>query len=122
MHELSIMLEVVRRVEAVAKANGSPKVKTIVLQIGEAASVIPRFIEDCYDAAIHQTTLEETKLEIEIIPAMGRCLDCHQVHHLRDSQGICPTCRSKQFEMLSGREFQIKQIAVEDHYESDQNH
>lgn len=66
--------------------------------------------------------LEETKLEIEIIPAMGRCLDCRQVHHLRDSQGICPTCRSKQFEMLSGREFQIKQIAVEDHYESDQNH
>lgn len=117
MHELSILLEVVRQVEAVALANGSPNVKTIVLQVGEAASVVPRFLEDCYDAAIHETSLAETELEIEIIPAMGRCHECATIYHLRQSDGSCPTCQANHFEFLSGREFMIKQIVVEDNDE-----
>lgn len=114
MHELSILLEVVRQVETVAKANGSPKVKTIVLQVGEAASVVPRFLEDCYQAAIHGTTLAEAELELEIIPAMGRCHECSTIYHLRESGGSCPGCQANHFEFLSGREFMIKQIVVEE--------
>lgn len=114
MHELSILIQVVKQVEAVAKANGSPVVKTIVLQVGEAASVVPRFLEDCYAAAIYQTSLEETELKIEIIPAMGRCRPCQTIYHLRQSDGQCPTCSANDFEMLSGREFTIKEIIVED--------
>ncbi|WP_459583766.1 hydrogenase/urease maturation nickel metallochaperone HypA, partial [Enterobacter hormaechei] len=41
MHELSLVMEVVRRVDAIAKSNNVSEVDTIVLQIGEIATVVP---------------------------------------------------------------------------------
>lgn len=117
MHELGILKEVIRQVEEVAKANGNPKVQTIVLQVGEVASVIPRFLEDCFPAARYKTSLEDTSLEIEVLPATGRCRECTNVFFLMEHQGVCPECQVKDFEMLSGREFIVKEIIVEDQYE-----
>ncbi|MBL8967680.1 MAG: hydrogenase maturation nickel metallochaperone HypA, partial [Spirochaetaceae bacterium] len=41
MHELGVVIEIVKTVEDFAKANGVTKVDTIVLQIGELSSIIP---------------------------------------------------------------------------------
>ena len=47
MHELSLVMEVVRRVDAIAKSNNVSEVDTIVLQIGEIATVVPHFVQAC---------------------------------------------------------------------------
>lgn len=111
MHELSIMMEVVRQVEAIAKENQLEKVEKIILQIGEIASVIPRFVEEVFPAAADKTMLEDTLLEIEMIPANGRCRRCEQVFHLVSQRGVC-SCGESDFEILSGREFILKEIQV----------
>ena len=41
MHELGILVEIVRRVEAVVEQQGLTQVESLVLQIGEMASVVP---------------------------------------------------------------------------------
>lgn len=117
MHELSIVMEVLKQVEKAAASHGSPKVNAIVLQVGEASSVVPRFLEECYEIASHNTPFKDTELQLEIIPAMGRCRNCEQIYHLRENQGICPRCDQSDAEFLSGREFMIKQIIVEDEHE-----
>ncbi|MDO5734630.1 MAG: hydrogenase maturation nickel metallochaperone HypA [Eubacteriales bacterium] len=114
MHELGIMIEVVRQVEAMAKREKVKRVEKIVLQIGEIATVIPHFVEECFPAAAYETSLEDTELEIEIIPANGRCRECEKVYHLLDKNGHCTYCGQKNFDFLSGREFMIKEILVED--------
>lgn len=114
MHELGILSEVVSRVEAVAKAHGSPRVEAIVLQVGEIATVIPQFLEECFPAAVYKTSLESARLELEIIPASGRCNTCEKVFSPMETKGTCPHCESTDFELLSGREFLIKEIIVED--------
>ena len=111
MHELSIMMEVVRQVEEVAKENDVEKVEKIVLQIGELASVIPHYVEEVFPAATYKTMLEPTELDIEIIPAMGRCKVCEKVFSLIKQEGVC-SCGEKDFEVLSGREFILKEIHV----------
>ncbi|AZO94213.1 hydrogenase maturation nickel metallochaperone HypA [Halocella sp. SP3-1] len=110
MHELGIMFNVVKNVENFAKKNGITVIDTLVLQIGELSSVIPRYAKVCYPAAVEGTMLENTKLEIEILPGNCICNNCSRVFNYLEYKGICPGCESEDWELLGGREFNIKEI------------
>lgn len=110
MHELSIVMEVVKTVERFAKMNQITQIDTLVLQVGELSSVIPRYIEACYEPAVEGTLLENTKLKIEVLPGNGLCKKCQHVFNLLAHQGQCPKCGSKEWEILGGKEFMIKEI------------
>ncbi len=110
MHELGVVIEVVKNVENFAKQNGVTKIDTLVLQIGELSSMIPKYIKDCYPAAVDGTLLQETKLEIEILPGNAICQKCNKVFNLIENNKECPDCGRENWELLSGKEFNIKEI------------
>ncbi len=110
MHELGVIAEVVKTVEDIVREQGLTEVEALVLQIGELSSIIPRYVEDCYPAVVDGTLLEKTRLEIEILPANGRCRCCGKVFHIKSAGGLCPDCHIEDWELLGGREFLIKEI------------
>ncbi|HHW23222.1 MAG TPA: hydrogenase maturation nickel metallochaperone HypA [Clostridiaceae bacterium] len=110
MHEIGVLMEIVKSVEKVAKENDVQKIKTLVLQIGELSSVIPQYMKTLYPAATEGTILEESELEIEILPANGLCRDCNRVFGLVQNNGICPRCGTGNYEVLNGKELYIKEI------------
>ena len=110
MHEIGVLIEVVKTVENFAKQNGVKKIQVLVLQIGELSSMIPRYIEACYPAAVDGTILQETKLKIEIIPGNGICKKCNKVFNLIENNNKCPKCGARDWEILCGKEFMIKEI------------
>lgn len=112
MHELGVVIEVIKTVEIFADQNNLTKIDKIVLQIGELSAMIPEYVEACYPAAVDGTSLEETKLEIEILPGNGLCSQCNQVFHLTEQKKKCSYCQSMEWEVLSGREFMIKEIVA----------
>lgn len=110
MHELGVIIKVVKTVENFAKVNGITNIDTLVLQIGELSSMIPKYIEACYPAAVDGTILQDTKLKIEILPGNGMCQDCNKVFNLIENRHCCPYCGGEDIEVLSGKEFMIKEI------------
>jgi hydrogenase nickel incorporation protein HypA/HybF len=112
LHELGIMFNVIQSVESFAKANGVTEIETLVLQIGELSPVVPRYIEACYPAAVDGTLLQETKLKIEIIPGNAICKPCNQVFNLLEHHQKCPHCGGRDWEVISGKEFLIKEIVA----------
>jgi len=110
LHELGVVINVIENVQDFAKKNGVTKIEKLVLQIGELSSMIPKYIQACYPAAVDGTSLQETKLEIEILPGNALCKECNKVFNLIENNGKCPSCESKNFEILSGKEFMIKEI------------
>ena len=110
MHELGVVIEVIKTVENFAKKNGVTKIQVLVLQIGELSSMIPRYIEACYPAAVDGTILQETELKIEILPGNAICKKCNKVFNLIENINKCPKCGSKDWEILCGKEFMIKEI------------
>lgn len=112
MHELGVIIKVVKQVENFAINNGVTKIETLVLQIGALASVIPRFVEECYPMAVKNTMLRDTCLKIEILPASARCRSCGKIFNPLKYKSACPNCSSKQPEMISGNEFMIKEIVA----------
>ena len=95
MHELGVVFEVVKTVENFAEKNGLTKIDKMVLQIGELSSMIPKYIEACYPAAVDGTLLQDTKLEIEILPGNVICKKCNKVFNLIENKDTCPKCGSK---------------------------
>ncbi|QVK18199.1 hydrogenase maturation nickel metallochaperone HypA [Mycoplasmatota bacterium] len=110
MHELGVVIEVVKNVEIFAKKNDIKKIDTLVLQIGEFSSMVPRYVEACYPAAVEGTLLQETKLKIEILPGNAICRKCNKVFNLIEYKNKCPKCESDEWELLCGKEFMIKEI------------
>lgn len=110
MHELGIVIEIVKTVEDFARKKGVSRIDTLVLQIGELSSIIPRYIESCYPAAVGGTLLQETKLKIEILPGNAICKKCNTVFSLIANNKKCPDCGRNEWEILCGREFNIKEI------------
>ena len=112
MHELGIVYEVIKVVDSFVIENKITKVDKIVLEIGQLSQAIPRFIEQCYPAAVSETKYEDTKLEIITLPANGACNICHDVYNIVEHRRVCPTCKSEDFRLISGQEFSIKEIVA----------
>ncbi|MDU5107667.1 MULTISPECIES: hydrogenase maturation nickel metallochaperone HypA [unclassified Clostridium] len=110
MHEIGVLFEVVKSVEKFAKANNVQKIDTLVLQIGELSSMIPKYMKNLYPASIEGTILEGSELEIEVLPANALCKDCNKVFNIILNKGTCPNCKSNNCEILSGKELYIKEI------------
>ena len=113
MHELGVVFEVIKSVDKVANENGIDKIRGIVLQIGELSSMIPKYVENCFPAAIDgKKRYENTKLEIEVIPGEARCSKCGETFNVKQYEGYCPRCSSFDKELITGREFILKEIKV----------
>ncbi len=110
MHELGVIIEVVKQVEQIKIENNLTKVDTIVLEIGQLSAMIPKYVEEVFPVAIEKTSLKETKLKIEIIKAVAKCNQCTKEFNLVESRGQCPHCELSSYELISGREFIIKEI------------
>jgi hydrogenase nickel incorporation protein HypA/HybF len=110
LHELSVVFEVIKAVDKIVEENQLTEVEKIVLQIGELSSMIPKYVEDCFPAAVDRTRFEKTKLEIEITTANALCKICGKVFKVVENQGKCPYCMNESWELLSGKEFVIKEI------------
>lgn len=110
MHELGVVIEVIKTIEKIAKEQQLTKIDTVVLQIGELSSMIPMYVEKCYPAAVDGTILHDTKLKIEVLPANAICKVCNKVYNFVRNHRICPNCGKDDWEILSGREFLIKEI------------
>jgi hydrogenase nickel incorporation protein HypA/HybF len=105
-------MEVVKTVEDFARSNGVSRIDTLVLQVGELSSMVPQYVEDCFQAAAQGTILEGSRLRIEILPGNAACGACGKVFNVRMSEGICPSCGSRDWELLCGKEFLIKEIVA----------
>lgn len=112
MHELGVVINIIESVEEFAKANGVTQIESLVLQVGELSSMIPRYVEACYPAAVEGTLLQDTKLKIEVLPGNGLCKNCNKVFNLLENKNVCFNCGSKDWELISGKEFMIKEIVA----------
>jgi len=111
MHELGIVMNIVKTIENFSLDNNVTKVASITLQVGELSSVVPRYLHECYPAATYKSELlRKTKLNIEILPANCICHSCEKVFSFKNHRDLCPLCGSNDSEIISGKEFLIKEI------------
>lgn len=95
-----------------AKENNVQSISEIVCEIGELSLVIPEYVEELYPVVVEDTELKGTKLVIEVIPGLAECEDCDEIFNVVEHKGYCPNCGSFEKDILSGKDFNIKEIHV----------
>lgn len=112
MHEIGIVRSMCKTVLDYAAENHVEKITEIVCQIGELSLIIPQYVEELYPTVVAGTELADTKLIIEVIPGLAECDDCDEIFNVVENKGYCPNCNSFDKTVLSGTDFNIKEIHV----------
>ena len=111
MHELGTVFYVIKQVEQLCVENNLSTVGSVTLEIGEVSGIIPKYVQDCWDWAIKDTTyLKNTELKIETLPAVTHCEGCGAEYPTVRHGRICPHCGSEKTWLLRGNEINIKEI------------
>jgi hydrogenase nickel incorporation protein HypA/HybF len=113
MHELSItesLLEIALRHADKAGAN---RISDIYLVIGQLSSVVDDSVQFYWDIIAEGTIAEGAALHFDRIPTEIQCLDCDNKYKPSDNQMDCPNCNSINIQILTGEEFFLEAINVE---------
>lgn len=115
MHEISVMMEVIRIVDDMAEENKLKHVKEIVFDIGECSAVVPVFMEEYLPMlTVDKPLYKDCTLRFNTITAGAVCNDCQKPFKVVENKGKCPFCGSDNKTLLSGNEFSIREIIVDD--------
>jgi hydrogenase nickel incorporation protein HypA/HybF len=78
MHEYSLMLALLERVEAEAAAHGALAIHRVRVRIGELSGVEPGLLESAFEIARAGTACAGAALELERVAARWVCSACRQ--------------------------------------------
>ena len=113
MHELTLLYGVAEKVEHVVKENGLERIDAVVLEVGEATTVVPEFLRDGWSVISDDYGfLRGSELIIDMITAVGRCRNCGREFPIVENKGICPDCGSFEKDVIEGTDFFIKEVRI----------
>ena len=115
MHELSVTQSILEISLEYAQKNQANHIVAIHLQVGEVTDFDDEWIQRYFDFVSKGTIAEGAKLRITRNPGKLQCHGCSFVFPLDRStwNSQCPSCQSKDTELISGREFRVESLEVE---------
>ncbi len=111
MHELSLSGAIVN---TVVKHAAGRRVSVVSLRVGRLRQVVPDTLDFYFGFVAQGTVCEGARLEQELVPALVRCGACEREWELDLPIFRCPTCGGTEVEVLSGEEFEVESIEVEE--------
>ncbi len=115
MHELPVTEGILSTVLEASNRNGSRRIQTINLVVGELSSIVDDSVQFYFDFLSRGTLAENAKLRFRRLPATALCLDGdHEFPVGVPMAAQCPVCGSTRVQVKGGREFYVESIEVED--------
>ncbi|MGI8660917.1 MAG: hydrogenase maturation nickel metallochaperone HypA [Thermoleophilaceae bacterium] len=111
MHELSLSSAVL---DTALRHAGGQSVKTVELTIGALRQVVSSSLEFYWEIVSRETPCEGARLELNMVEARVRCKACETEWTLDDPIFRCPSCEDSDVEVLTGTEFFVESIDVEE--------
>jgi len=113
MHELGIVVHVVKQVEELATKNKVSEVKEVTLEIGEVSGVVKEYFVDAFNWYIKRTEhMKNCKLNYITIKGITYCEDCKKTYSTVEYGKECPYCHSSRTYLITGKDVFIKDIKV----------
>jgi len=114
MHELGTIYYVIKTVEELAKEQQLTKVQSITLEVGEVSGIVEEYLADFWLWARKKSELlKDTELVFEKLEAVTYCQDCKKTYPTLQYAKICPHCGSENTFLVTGNEFNIKEILAQ---------
>jgi len=112
MHELGIAQNILEIVRQAVPGEQAAAVRRIRIRAGQFSGVVPDSLHFCFGVIVSETDMKNAGLEIEQVPTVSRCRDCFHQFQMEDLVFICPSCKSTNLELVSGKELEIVEIEL----------
>lgn len=109
MHELGIVMEIFELLDEIVQEQKLQSVHSITIEAGELCGIIPEYFSECWKVARLGGAYESTEMKLIVIPALARC-SCGNEYELNTCSRICPECHKTDYEIIGGRDFELKEI------------
>ncbi|MBL8063502.1 MAG: hydrogenase maturation nickel metallochaperone HypA [Anaerolineales bacterium] len=114
MHELAVTQSLLKiALEHAEKANAK-QVTALSIVIGELSSMVDDSIQFYWETIAKGTIAEKAILKFRRIPAELQCMTCFMKYRPTDKELVCPQCGGVGAKIISGEEFFLEAIDVED--------
>ena len=100
--------------EKVLRQVSEGRVKQVQIAFGEICEIDPDLLRQYWTDLSRGTPLEHAKLHLRLITAEAQCMACFKKYHPVHGEIHCPHCGSFGAKILSGEEFHVESIEVED--------
>ena len=109
MHETMVAHSLLEMISAEAEKRNAKPIGAKI-SCGMLNPVNDEILSFAFEAIAKSTTCEGLNLEIEHKPMNGQCKNCDKTFELELSHPICPTCNSKDFELLPNEPLTLEEI------------
>lgn len=111
MHELAIAEGILG--VALEEAGGRP-VRKVHVVVGHLRQVVPSALTLSFELVSAGTPAEGAELELEQVPAAGRCRECGIESVMKAFPLTCNCCGGVDMEVVRGRELRVEWLEVEE--------
>lgn len=111
VHELSLSGAIVN---TVVKHAAGRRVSVVNLRVGRLRQVVPDTLEFYFGFTASGTVCDGARLMQEVVPAVLRCEACDAQWEIDFPVFRCISCGGAAVEVVSGQEFEVESIDVEE--------
>lgn len=111
MHEYSLVLSLIERVEQEMKTHGATAAHRITVSVGELSGVEPELLASAFEIAREETLVKTTELEVRRVLARWQCPNCSRDVDSK-SQLTCESCRIPA-RLIEGGEILFESVELE---------
>lgn len=113
MHEMSLAVSLIRRVEAEASKANLVRVTEVSVQVGTLQAVEPELFNEAFKAAALGTRSEGAELRLTPVRAEACCLICGETYEPEWADFQCPACGQAEPQILQGRDMMLSAVSGE---------
>jgi hydrogenase nickel incorporation protein HypA/HybF len=114
MRERNAIQSILSKALLKARESNARRIKTLYLAIGEIAELDRDSIQKNWDELSRGTLAERAQLQFRFVPSEVQCMACFKKYHPKDGVIHCPYCGSYGAKILSGEEFYLESIELDD--------
>lgn len=111
MHEYSLVMSLIERVEAEAKQRSAKGIRRISVRVGELSGVEAELLASAFEIAKMGTVCESTYLELQREPARWACPRCQAT--LDPEQSLCCVTCDAAGQLVQGGDLLFEQMEIE---------
>ncbi len=96
-----------------AEKENAREVTEIEIEIGSLSGIVFDSLSFALEIACKNTICEKAVFKVIEIKAEARCKHCQQIFELENYFMACPNCENSGYEILKGKELQVKSLKIE---------
>ncbi len=112
MHELSVCLALLDKIQSIAKDHGAVKVERILVRLGPLSGIEPALLQNAYPLAAAGTIAESAVLDIEHTEVRVLCQACGAETTATPNRLTCGQCGGFRTRVISGDELLLASLEL----------